>query len=69
MDAEIETAYGHSCEDEKKRRLYQEQVALLNTFLAKGAISKRQYDKSYNDLTEKMGFQSATSGITGEENT
>ena len=69
MDAEIETTYGLSSEDEKQRRLYQEQVALLNTFLAKGAISKRQYDKSYNDLTEKMGFQSAVSGITGEENT
>ena len=69
MDAEIETAYGLSCEDKKKRGLYQEQVALLNTFLAKGAISKRQYDKSYNDLTEKMGFQSATPGISVEEST
>lgn len=56
MDAEIETAYGLLSEDEKKRRLYQEQVALLDTFLAKGAISKRQYDKSFGDLTVKMGY-------------
>ena len=69
MDAEIETTYVLSSEDEKQRRLYQEQVALLNTFLANGAISKRQYDKSYNDLTEKMGFRSVMSDFTGEENT
>lgn len=41
---------------EKKRKLYERQKALLDTFLANGAISRRQYDKSLGDLTEKMGY-------------
>lgn len=42
--------------EQKKRRLYDRQVELLKTFLENGAISQAQYDKSYGDLTEKMGF-------------
>lgn len=42
--------------EQKKRRLYDRQVELLKTFLESGAISKAQYDKSYGDLTEKMGY-------------
>ncbi len=41
----------------KKEELYKNQVALLNTFLEHGAITKAQYDKSFNDLTEKMGMK------------
>ena len=40
----------------KKRELYESQKRLLDTFLAHGAISRAQYDKSLGDLTEKMGF-------------
>ena len=40
---------------EKKHALYLQQVELLKTFLAHHAISQAQYDKSYHDLTEKMG--------------
>ena len=40
---------------EKKHALYLQQVQLLNTFLSRHAISQAQYDKSYHDLTEKMG--------------
>lgn len=36
--------------------LYKNQVELLKTFLEKGAISKAQFNKSYHDLTKKMGF-------------
>ena len=36
--------------------LYYKQVRLLQTFLEHGAISQAQYDKSYHDLSEKMGF-------------
>ena len=39
-----------------KRELYENQVQLLKTFLEHGAISQLQYDKSFHDLTEKMGF-------------
>ncbi len=39
-----------------KAELYRRQVELLNTFLARGAITQAQYDKSFHDLTEKMGM-------------
>lgn len=39
---------------DKKRELYLRQKQLLDTFLAHGAISKAQYDKSFGDLTVKM---------------
>ena len=42
--------------DEKRRQLYDRQVELLDTFLAHGAITRAQYDKSFGDLTVKMGF-------------
>ena len=42
--------------NEKKRQLYEKQVELLKTFLERNAISQEQYDKSFHDLTEKMGF-------------
>ncbi len=41
--------------EEKKHTLYLRQVELLKIFLAKHAISQWQFDKSYHDLTEKMG--------------
>ena len=40
----------------KKRELYFRQKELLDTFLANGAISRAQYDKSLGDLTVKMGI-------------
>ncbi len=42
--------------EEKKRRLYLDQKRLLDTFLAHGAISPAQYQKSLGDLTVKMGM-------------
>lgn len=48
----------NSSEEEKKRarhELYLKQKALLDTFLEKKAITQAQYDKSFHDLTEKMG--------------
>lgn len=44
--------------EEKKRKLYEKQVDLLKTFLERNAISKAQYDKSFHDLTVKMGMES-----------
>lgn len=43
--------------EEKKRRLYLDQKRLLGTFLAHGAISPTQYQKSLGDLTVKMGME------------
>lgn len=45
----------HMSREEKKHTLYLRQVELLKIFLAKHAISQWQFDKSYHDLTEKMG--------------
>ena len=41
---------------EEKRKLYERQVATLDTFLKHGAISQEQRDKSLHDLTVKMGY-------------
>ena len=41
---------------DKKLALFIRQKKLLDTFLEHGAISKSQYDKSFHDLTEKMGI-------------
>ena len=41
----------------KKRHLYEKQVAMLQSFLERNAISKEQYEKSLHDLTEKMGYE------------
>ena len=40
---------------EKKLELFRRQKDLLDTFLATGAISQAQHDKSLNCLIEKMG--------------
>ena len=39
---------------EKKLELFRRQKDLLDTFLATGAISQAQHDKSLNCLIEKM---------------
>ena len=43
--------------DEKKKELFLAQKKTLDTFLATGAITRAQYDKSLGDLIEKMGMQ------------
>ena len=37
------------------KKHYEEEKALLDTFLEHGAITQAQHDKSLRDLTEKMG--------------
>ena len=41
---------------EKKLELFRRQKDLLDTFLATGAISPSQHDKSLSCLIEKMGI-------------
>ena len=42
--------------EEKRRTLYEQQVALLAIFLEHGVINQEQHDKSLHDLTVKMGY-------------
>lgn len=44
-------------EEEKKRWLFLNQKETLDVFLARGAITQAQYDKSYGDLKMKMGIE------------
>ena len=43
--------------EEKKWQLFLNQKATLDAFLERNAISKQQYDKSFNDLKIKMEFE------------
>ncbi|MBR4915354.1 MAG: hypothetical protein IKZ42_08760 [Clostridiales bacterium] len=42
--------------EDKKKQLYLNQKQTLEAFLARGAITRAQFDKSLGDLTEKMGM-------------
>lgn len=53
---QFNTEWNALTSEEKKRRLYERQKAMLQGFLERGAISKAQYDKSLGDLTVKMGY-------------
>lgn len=55
-ESEEQLEIGSLSPEEKRCELYLRQKKLLDTFLERGAIDKAQYDKSLNDLTEKMGF-------------
>ena len=56
MDTTSNAARNSMTPEEKRRELYERQVALLDTFLEHRAISQAQYDKSLHDLTVKMGY-------------
>ncbi len=55
MDDELNP--GLPTREEKQQWLFDAQKQLLDTFLAHGAISQAQYDKSLGDLTAKMGIR------------
>ena len=57
MDATNQAAWETLTPEEKRRALYDRQVATLKTFLEHGVITQAQYDKSLHDLTEKMGYE------------
>ena len=54
IDAEEQPMLGLSSA-EKKHKLFLDQKVTLDLFLERGAISKKQYDKSLHDLRVKMG--------------
>ena len=59
MFYEEENGWTELSPEEKKRQLFLNQKALLDTFLEKHAITQAQYDKSLGDLREKMVFLDA----------
>ena len=42
--------------EEKRYQLFLRQKAMLEDFLARGAIGQEQFDKSFGDLKKKMGY-------------
>ena len=52
--------------EQKRRELYDRQVALLDTFLEHRAISQEQHDKSLHDLTVKMGYGETNIDLMGD---
>ena len=57
MDTTNQAAWETLTPEEKRRALYDRQVATLKTFLEHGAITQEQHDKSLHDLTVKMGYK------------
>ena len=54
-------------ETRRKHELFRRQKALLDTFLANGAITRAQYDRSLNCLIEKMGIGNTSPKLRNEE--
>ena len=52
--------------EEKRIQLYLNQKQTLDLFLERGAISKAQYDKSFSDLTVKMGMNGMSNKETSK---
>ena len=62
-----ETDWQAMSPDERKRALFNKQKALLDTFLSKGAIDRRQYKKSLVCMAEKRGMNVNEDINTNEE--
>ena len=44
--------------EEKKRQLFLKQKRVLQDFLERHAISQAQFDKSFSDMMQKIGYDS-----------
>ena len=56
MEKEVERSPLELSESEKRKYLFLKQIHTLNAFRERNAISKEQYDISYNGLISKMGI-------------
>ena len=65
MDTTSNAARDSMIPEQKRRELYDRQVALLDTFLEHGTLSKAQHDKSLHDLTVKMGYGETNQNLSG----
>ena len=54
-------------ETRRKHELFRRQKELLDTFLANGAITRAQYDKSLNCLIGKLGIEDTGPKLQGEK--
>ena len=54
MEKEVERSLLELSESEKRKYLFLKQISTLNAFRERNAISKEQYDISYNGLVIKM---------------
>ena len=54
MKKEVEQSPMELSENEKRKYLFLKQINTLNAFRERNAISKEQYDISYNGLVTKM---------------
>jgi hypothetical protein len=54
MEANEQLSWEKLSRDEKKHELFLRQKETLDLFLARGAISQAQYEKSLHDLTAKL---------------
>ena len=52
---------------DKNVELFLHQKETLDTFLANGAITQAQYNKSYGDLVVKMGMEEVAKKIQKED--
>ena len=57
MADELQREWSRLTPGEKRKQLFLNQKALLQTFLEKHAITQEQFDKSFGDLCKKMGFE------------
>lgn len=53
---EVEQNLNKLSADEKRKYLFLKQVATMNSFRERNAISREQYDISYSGLVSKMGL-------------
>lgn len=51
---------------EKKKQLFLNQKRTLDIFLANGAITRAQYDKSFGDLVKLMGMEEVAKQLKEE---
>lgn len=56
MEKEVVRSPLELSESEKRKYLFLNQINTLNAFRERNAISKEQYDISYNGLISKMGI-------------
>jgi len=56
MIALIQEEWEKLSKSEKRRQLFLTQKQTLCSFLEHGAISQAQFDKSFGDLMDKMGY-------------
>ena len=53
--------------EDKKKQLYLQQKDVLDKFLERNAITKADYNKSFGDLTRKMGMEQLLQSLSANK--